>query len=57
MECFEGGKRNRETAVALRVSERSVERWRRTWRECGDAGSGRRDLRAARGPVRPRPPD
>lgn len=31
--CFEGGEKNREIAAALRVSERSVERWRRQWRE------------------------
>nr|WP_030950287.1 winged helix-turn-helix domain-containing protein [Streptomyces sp. NRRL S-646] len=35
---FEGGETNREVAVALRVSERSVERWRRAWRERGEAG-------------------
>ncbi|MFJ5834152.1 helix-turn-helix domain-containing protein [Streptomyces sp. NPDC093089] len=29
VEGFEGGQKNRETAGALRVSERSVERWRR----------------------------
>ncbi|MET7516997.1 winged helix-turn-helix domain-containing protein [Streptomyces sp. NPDC005480] len=36
--CFERGEKNRETAAALRVSERSVERWRRQWREEGQAG-------------------
>lgn len=36
--CFEGGEKNREIAAALRVSERSVERWRRQWRENGPAG-------------------
>lgn len=36
--CFEGGETNREVAAALRVSERSVERWRRAWREHGEAG-------------------
>ncbi|MEV4940615.1 winged helix-turn-helix domain-containing protein [Streptomyces zaomyceticus] len=30
--------RSREIAAALRVSERSVERWRRQWRERGEAG-------------------
>ncbi|MFD3622977.1 helix-turn-helix domain-containing protein [Streptomyces sp. NPDC058676] len=35
---FEGGETNREVAAALRVSERSVERWRRAWRERGQAG-------------------
>ncbi|MFJ5118229.1 MULTISPECIES: winged helix-turn-helix domain-containing protein [unclassified Kitasatospora] len=38
MERFEGGEKNREIATALRVSERSVERWRRQWRERGEAG-------------------
>ncbi|MER5409317.1 winged helix-turn-helix domain-containing protein [Streptomyces sp. NPDC002769] len=38
MERFEGGQKNREIAAALRVSERSVERWRRQWRERGKAG-------------------
>ncbi|MFE7595575.1 hypothetical protein [Streptomyces sp. NPDC057494] len=32
---FRGGETNREVVVALRVSERSVERWRRAWRERG----------------------
>ncbi|MEV0281979.1 winged helix-turn-helix domain-containing protein [Streptomyces sp. NPDC050610] len=35
---FEGGEKSREIAVALRVSERSVERWRRQWRERGPGG-------------------
>ena len=35
---FEGGKKNGEIAAALRVSERSVERWRRQWRERGAGG-------------------
>lgn len=35
---FEAGDRNREIAAELRVSERSVERWRRQWREEGLAG-------------------
>lgn len=38
VERFEGGEKNREIAAALRVSERSVERWRRQWREQGEAG-------------------
>ncbi|MFF8396629.1 helix-turn-helix domain-containing protein [Streptomyces sp. NPDC016172] len=38
VERFDGGQKNRETAAALRVSERSVERWRRQWRERGKAG-------------------
>ncbi|MFB7668219.1 winged helix-turn-helix domain-containing protein [Kitasatospora sp. NPDC056138] len=35
---FEAGDKNREIATGLRVSERSVERWRRQWREEGLAG-------------------
>jgi transposase len=35
---FEVGEKNREIAAALRVSERSVEGWRRLWRERGHAG-------------------
>jgi transposase len=35
---FEAGGRNQVIAGALRVSERSVERWRRPWREGGAAG-------------------
>ncbi|MFE2737144.1 winged helix-turn-helix domain-containing protein [Streptomyces sp. NPDC059349] len=35
---FEGGEGNRDIAAALRVSERSVERWRSQWREEGLAG-------------------
>jgi transposase len=38
VERFVGGEKNREIAAALRVSERSVERWRRQWREGGQAG-------------------
>ncbi|MFJ3311161.1 helix-turn-helix domain-containing protein, partial [Streptomyces sp. NPDC086549] len=38
MERFEGGEKNREIAAALRVSERSVARWRRAWRERGEIG-------------------
>ncbi|HEY9372172.1 MAG TPA: winged helix-turn-helix domain-containing protein [Streptomyces sp.] len=38
VERFAGGEKNREIAAALRVSERSVERWRRAWRERGEAG-------------------
>ncbi|WP_205717558.1 helix-turn-helix domain-containing protein [Actinomadura soli] len=32
---FEVGEKNREIAAASRVSKRSVERWRRQWREGG----------------------
>ncbi|WP_405655602.1 winged helix-turn-helix domain-containing protein [Streptomyces sp. NBC_01386] len=35
---FEGEEGNRDIAAALRVSKRSVERWRRQWREEGLAG-------------------
>jgi hypothetical protein len=35
VERFERGEKNRQIAAALRVSERSVERWRRAWRERG----------------------
>ncbi|GAA1351658.1 winged helix-turn-helix domain-containing protein [Streptomyces beijiangensis] len=35
---FEAGEKNREVAAALRVAGRSVERWRRQWREDGLAG-------------------
>ncbi|MFJ1600590.1 helix-turn-helix domain-containing protein [Streptomyces sp. NPDC088261] len=38
MECFESGQKNAEVAAALRISVRSVERWRRAWREGGEAG-------------------
>ncbi|MFE4630434.1 transposase [Streptomyces mirabilis] len=38
VERFEGGRKNAEIATALRVSVRSVERWRRAWRELGEAG-------------------
>nr|WP_202556529.1 winged helix-turn-helix domain-containing protein [Streptomyces sp. SID4950] len=38
VERFQAGQKNAEVADALRVSERSVERWRRAWREQGEAG-------------------
>ncbi|WP_435226155.1 IS630 family transposase [Streptomyces sp. Tue6028] len=38
VERFEGGRKNAEIAAALRISVRSVERWRRAWRELGEAG-------------------
>ncbi|WRZ95776.1 helix-turn-helix domain-containing protein [Streptomyces sp. NBC_01007] len=38
MARFEAGQTTRAIATALRVSERSVERWRRQWREGGPAG-------------------
>lgn len=46
---FEEGSKNREIAAALRVSERSVERWRRQWRERGEEG-----VRSKGSPGRPR---
>ncbi|MEE1767971.1 helix-turn-helix domain-containing protein [Streptomyces sp. JV185] len=46
---FEGGAKNREISAALRVSERSVERWRRQWRERGEEG-----VRPKGSPGRPR---
>ena len=38
VERFESGQKNVEVAAALRISVRSVERWRRAWREGGEAG-------------------
>ncbi|WP_456154776.1 IS630 family transposase [Streptomyces chartreusis] len=38
VERFDAGQKNGEIAAALRVSERSVERWRRAWRERGEDG-------------------
>ncbi|MET7889493.1 MULTISPECIES: winged helix-turn-helix domain-containing protein [Streptomyces] len=38
VERFESGQKNAEIAAALRISVRSVERWRRAWREGGEAG-------------------
>ncbi|MER0478596.1 winged helix-turn-helix domain-containing protein [Streptomyces sp. Edi2] len=38
VERFGRGEKNREIAAALRVSERSLERWRRAWRGHGEAG-------------------
>jgi transposase len=35
---FARGEKNWEIAAVLRVSERSVERWRRAWREHGEKG-------------------
>jgi transposase len=46
---FEVGEKNREIAASLRISERSVERWRRQWREKGLAG-----LASKGSPGRPR---
>ncbi|WP_455567403.1 IS630 family transposase [Streptomyces anandii] len=38
VERFESGQKNAEVAAPLRISVRSVERWRRAWREGGEAG-------------------
>ncbi|WTZ69470.1 helix-turn-helix domain-containing protein [Streptomyces sp. NBC_01383] len=46
---FESGAKTREIAAELRVSERSVERWRRQWRESGEEG-----VRSKGSPGRPR---
>lgn len=46
---FEDGGKNKEIAAALRVSERSVEHWRRQWRERGAEG-----VRSKGSPGRPR---
>ncbi|MEU4728900.1 winged helix-turn-helix domain-containing protein [Streptomyces sp. NPDC023588] len=35
---FEGGQKNPDIAAALRISVRSVERWRLAWRELGQTG-------------------
>ncbi|WTT05812.1 helix-turn-helix domain-containing protein [Streptomyces sp. NBC_00090] len=47
MERFEGGEENREIAAALRVSERSVERWRRQGWEAGASGVRSKGSRGA----------
>ncbi|MET9085560.1 winged helix-turn-helix domain-containing protein [Streptomyces sp. NPDC004237] len=49
VERFEREDKNGEIAAALRVSERSVERWRRAWREQGEMG-----LLSAGSPGRPK---
>ncbi|MFF4120517.1 helix-turn-helix domain-containing protein [Streptomyces sp. NPDC001714] len=49
VEHFKRGEKNREIAAALRDSERSVERWRRAWREQGELG-----LLSAGSPGRPK---
>ncbi|MFC8415324.1 helix-turn-helix domain-containing protein [Streptomyces coelicoflavus] len=51
MKRFEDGQSKREIAAALRVSERSVERWRRQRRERGEAGSCRGEGLGGRGLV------
>ncbi|MFK0112851.1 helix-turn-helix domain-containing protein [Streptomyces sp. NPDC091217] len=49
VERFERGEKSREIATMLRVSEWSVERWRRAWREQGKMG-----LLSAGSPGRPK---
>jgi transposase len=38
VDCFNAGVKNGQIAAELRVGKRSVERWRRAWRERGEAG-------------------
>ncbi|MEU4030508.1 helix-turn-helix domain-containing protein [Streptomyces anulatus] len=38
VERFAGGRKNAEIAAALRISLRSVERWRRAWHESSETG-------------------
>ncbi|MFD7446934.1 helix-turn-helix domain-containing protein [Streptomyces sp. NPDC059909] len=38
VERFERGEKNKDIGAALGVSERSEERWRKSWREQGEAG-------------------
>nr|WP_243870107.1 helix-turn-helix domain-containing protein [Streptomyces liangshanensis] len=45
---FESGAKSRETAAGLRVSERSVERWRRQWRDSGEEGVRSKGIRSFR---------
>ncbi|MFC9398080.1 helix-turn-helix domain-containing protein [Streptomyces sp. NPDC057027] len=56
VECFERGEENREIAAALRVGGRSVKRWRRQWREQGEAGVLSKGSPGGRGSVRSRSP-
>ncbi|WP_284581892.1 helix-turn-helix domain-containing protein [Streptomyces sp. 2P-4] len=48
---------NREIATVLRVSERSVERWRRQWRGRGEAGVLSKGSRGRPRLARSRSPD
>ncbi|MER7981614.1 helix-turn-helix domain-containing protein [Streptomyces sp. NPDC095817] len=50
------GRNPRRLAPALRISVRSVERWRRAWRERGEAGVLSKGHRACLGPVKSRSP-
>jgi hypothetical protein len=54
VEGFEREEKNRDIATALRVSERSVDCWRKSWRERGEARSTRRDRRASEAGARSR---
>jgi len=54
VERFERGEKNKDIAAALRVSERSVERWRKSWRERGEAGILSKGSPGVRGWGRPR---
>ncbi|CAK7286823.1 hypothetical protein SGPA1_41083 [Streptomyces misionensis JCM 4497] len=56
VERFEGGQRNMEIAAALRISVRSVERWRRAWREGGKAGVLSKGSPGDPGSLKPRSP-
>ncbi|MFC8963716.1 helix-turn-helix domain-containing protein [Streptomyces sp. NPDC057094] len=53
---LEGGQKSAEIPPALRISVRSVERWRRAWRERGEAGVLSKDHRARLGSVKSRSP-
>ncbi|MEU5145415.1 helix-turn-helix domain-containing protein [Streptomyces sp. NPDC021139] len=46
---FVRGEKNTAIAIELRVSVRSVERWRRSWREGGRQGAPFRPGQAAEG--------
>ncbi|WP_343244176.1 helix-turn-helix domain-containing protein [Streptomyces sp. SID14446] len=50
--AHERGQKPAEIAPALRISVRSVERWRRAWRERGEAGVLSKGHRACLGPVK-----
>nr|WP_322725331.1 helix-turn-helix domain-containing protein [Streptomyces spongiae] len=54
MERFVAGQKNQRIATALRISERSVERWHRSWRERGEAGLLSKEL-SRKAPARPSP--
>uniref|UniRef100_UPI0038997E31 helix-turn-helix domain-containing protein n=1 Tax=Streptomyces liliifuscus TaxID=2797636 RepID=UPI0038997E31 len=56
VEGYKRGEKNREIAAALRVGERSVERWRLHWRERGEAGVLSKGSPGGRGSVKSRSP-